>query len=162
MDTRKITITSTVDQTTYTINSSAETLAELKADMDAANINYNNLLFFEGLTRTELLDDRSLLPKDVMFRGNPTNELVIMLVLPKNKISLGCDTAQSLLYEIIIGLNLQDLTKECFNKVYTECTLIELLKIVKSEVLGDPYPERHDPNCPYSKKDIEDFKEGLC
>ena len=65
METRKITIVATREQKKYVIDSAATTLGELKADLDNVGINYEDMTFMEGLTRTEILRDDSLLPHDV-------------------------------------------------------------------------------------------------
>lgn len=99
MEARKITITSTRSQNgAKTIMSSAETLGELKADLRAANIDYEDLTFYEGLSRTELIDDSSLLPKDINYKGNVTNNLVFMLTNPNKKIKSGADRKELYAY----------------------------------------------------------------
>ena len=95
METRKITIVATREQKKYVIDSAATTLGELKADLDNVGINYEDMTFMEGLTRTEILRDDSLLPHDVERVNRETgetyitNELVFMLTNTAKKISSG-------------------------------------------------------------------------
>lgn len=89
MESRKITILSTSSQEKNVIESGAETLGQLKADLNAKGISYTNMDFLEGLTKTKLVADESLLPRDVMYRGEPTNELVFMLSTTNKKIKSG-------------------------------------------------------------------------
>lgn len=91
METRKITVKSTLTQSTHTIMSTATTLGELKADLTANNINHDNMIFREGLTRTEFIDDASVLPTNVMYKGNPTNELVFIISINGKKIDSGAE-----------------------------------------------------------------------
>jgi hypothetical protein len=90
MDARKITIVSTTNaQTKKVIMSAATTLGELKADLRTAGIDYENMDFFEGLSKTKLIKDSSLLPKDIPYKGTVTNELVFMLTTSRKKIESG-------------------------------------------------------------------------
>ena len=49
MEARKITIVSTKNQEKSVIMSSATTLGELKRDLDSANIDYQDMVFYEGV-----------------------------------------------------------------------------------------------------------------
>lgn len=89
METRKITIVSTKDQTKKVIMSSATTLAELKADLRANGIDYEGMTFFEGTSKVELKNNASVLPHDVPWKGTTTNELVFMLTNTNKKIRSG-------------------------------------------------------------------------
>ena len=67
-----------------TIMSEAETLGELKRDLTANGINYSGKTFMEGLSRSELKEDASILPHDIQRPdGSVTNELVFMLTEPE-------------------------------------------------------------------------------
>ena len=92
METRKITVVSTREQKRSTIMSAATTLGELKADLNNAGINYSDMTFYEGLTKTELVNDESLLPTNVPYKGQITNELVFMLTNMNKKIKSGAMT----------------------------------------------------------------------
>ena len=89
MEIRKITVVSTKNQTKKVIMSSATTLAELKADLRLNDIDYEGMTFFEGTSKIELIDDNSILPHDVPYKGTITNELVFMLTNTNKKIKSG-------------------------------------------------------------------------
>ena len=89
MEERKITVVSTATQSKKVISTNAETLRDLKTALDEANIKYDNMSFLEGISRTELISDESQLPSNVMYKGEPTNNLVIILTNAKKNISSG-------------------------------------------------------------------------
>lgn len=89
METRKIMIANTKTQQKYSIDSSAETLGELKAQLMAQGIDYTGLSFTEGISKTELVNDSDRLPTNVMYKGAPTNNLVMLLTNTKKNIASG-------------------------------------------------------------------------
>ena len=52
MNARNIIVWSTKTQQKQVVSTGAETLAELKADLEAANIDIKDMTFYEGLTKT--------------------------------------------------------------------------------------------------------------
>lgn len=125
MEARKITIVSTTDsQTKKVIISSATTLGELKEDLSNAGISYSNMDFFEGVSKTKLINDESVLPANIPYKGATTNELVFMLTTSRKKIESG--NARNDVYEEIRRHNLQDAIKEYFGKNFTQVTTKEL------------------------------------
>lgn len=135
MNARQITIVSTKDQSKYVINSTAETLGELKRDLDNAGIDYEGMIFYSGLTKTEHIDNDSRLPKDVQWKGQVTNNLVFMLTYPKNKIKNGNDmTNRADIYKYIIDNNYQEDIKKKYGKPYTNCTTADLANFVNNKV----------------------------
>lgn len=132
METRKITVVSTKTQKKSVIMSAATTLRELKADFRENNIDYTDMTFYEGLSRTELKDDNSLLPHDVPYKGNITNELVFMLTNTNKKIKSGATMDRKELYGKIKEFSLENACKERYGKNYTQCKTEELAKLVES------------------------------
>ena len=133
MEARNITIVTTQNQAKYVVNTDATTLAELKAALRAQGIAYEGMTFYEGLSHTELLTDEAQLPKDVLYKGEPTNELVFMLTLPNKKIRSGAalpETRQAL-YDAIVELNLQDAVVAKYGKNFTQCKNSELMAIIE-------------------------------
>lgn len=130
MEVRNIVVVSTVDQKRYDIQTDATTLGELKAALDAAGVGYNGLAFYEGLSRTELLDNSTELPHDVMFRGVPTNDLVIQLTVPNNKIKSGASRSE--LYEYIRANHLEAAVRENFGRSFTNVATADLQSFVDS------------------------------
>lgn len=124
MESRKITIISSATQSRKTIMTSATTLGELKAELDAAGISYSGLSFNEGLTKTELKDNSSILPVNVPYKGTVTNELVFLLT-SNTKIKSGVMTRPEM-YAEIKSKGLGDAVKAKYGKNYTNCTTVEL------------------------------------
>lgn len=133
MEARNITIVSTQNQNKYVVNTDATTLRELKAALDAQNINYSGMTFYEGLSHTELLTDDSILPHDVPYKGSVTNELVFMLTVPNKKIRSGANLseAREALYSAIEELGLKDACISVYGKNFTQCKNSELMTLVE-------------------------------
>ena len=134
MNARNIIVWSTKTQQKQVVSTGAETLAELKADLQAANIDIKDMTFYEGLTKTELKADTSLLPKDVNYKGTVTNELVIMLTVVNNKISSGRALTRPEVYrEMKRSTVLADRCKEVFGRPYTQVSTAELEALINRE-----------------------------
>lgn len=86
---RTITVISNKIQGTKVFDSEATTLGELKADLRREGISYDGMDFLEGVSRTTLLDDMTALPSQIMYKGEPTDNLVIMLSTQNKKIKSG-------------------------------------------------------------------------
>lgn len=144
MERRKITIVSTKLQGKRVVETDATTLGELKVVLDNAGIDYRDSIFFEGLSRTELVDDNSQLPTNVLYNGNPTNELVFMLTNVDKKNSSG-------------------LTDEEIESI------TEALKKAKSATVTITFgpsegqeENEEDDDCPYSDDELDDlFKDDV-
>lgn len=129
MEARKITIVSTKNQEKSAIMSSATTLGELKRDLDSANIDYQDMVFYEGVSKTELVNNDSVLPHDIPYKGQTTSELVFMLTVPNKKIRSGAMDRKEL-YALIKEYNLQKACLEEYKKDYTRCKSEDLLKLI--------------------------------
>ena len=138
MQSRKITVVETRNQSKKVIMSAATTLAELKRDFDANGIDYTDMAFYEGVSHTELKTDESILPHDVPYRGTTTNELVFMLTNPNKKIKSGAlSEVREALYGTIKSRNLEDAVMEKFGKHYTNCKASELAEFVEDMTVED-------------------------
>lgn len=141
MERRKITIVSTKFQGKRVVETDATTLRELKAALDNEGIDYTDSIFFEGLSRTELVDDSSQLPTNVIYKGNPTNELVFMLtnVDKKNSSGLGENEVES---------------------------IVEALKQATSATVtltfgpSQGQEEKEEEECPYSDAELDNLFNG--
>jgi hypothetical protein len=91
MEKRKVLIANTKTQQRNELLTDASTLRELKAAMSEAGIDYSGMDFTEGITKTQLISDDSLLPTNVMHKGEPTNDLVMLLTNTTKNISSGCE-----------------------------------------------------------------------
>lgn len=137
MESRKITLVLTKTQSKQVIMSSAETLAELKSDLTNAGIDYRDMTFFEGVSRTELKDDLSILPKDVPYKGAITNELVFMLTTANKKISSGAGERPSL-YDKIRKEGLAASILAHFGRNFTQVSTQELLTFMSKRLSKNP------------------------
>lgn len=118
-------LTNSNDKKVFTSN--ANTLGELKAEMTAQGINYAGMDFMEGLTHTTMMDDASILPSNVQYKGQTTNNLVFMLSTTNKNIRSGAYDRTEL-YAQIKKMNLQEVVKEKTGKNFTQ---------VSSDILND-------------------------
>lgn len=133
MEARKIVVVSTTSQKKNVIMSAATTLAELKADLRQHNIEYEGMTFYEGTSKIELKDDNSVLPHDVPYKGQITNELVFMLTIPNKKIKSGADMDRSKVYIIIKTQGLQEECMRRFGKNFTQCKTADLIDLIRED-----------------------------
>ena len=137
MEARKITVIETKNQRKSVIMSAAATLAELKNDLRANNIDYNDMTFFEGTAKVELKSDNAVLPHDVPYKGTTTNELVFMLTNTNKKIKSGTMSRLEV-YNEIKKLGLQDACVKKFGKNFTMCKTADLIALVQSNSTSKP------------------------
>ena len=130
METRKITIVSTKNQSKKVIMSSATTLEELKVDLRQNGIDYEGMTFFEGTSKVELKNDNSVLPHDVPWKGTVTNELVFMLTNTNKKIKSGAMSRMDA-YNAIKNMGLQDACLKKFRKNFTMCKTADLIALIE-------------------------------
>lgn len=123
---REILIANTKTQKRSKVTTSATTLGELKTDLRAAGIDYNGMTFTEGISKTQLLDDATQLPQNVMYKGQPTNNLVILLTNTKKNIASGTMSRKEV-YQAIKDNNLQDAVKKEFGRNFTQVPTSDLL-----------------------------------
>lgn len=135
MEARKILFVMNNSSSQKSIMSGAETLGALKADMRRAGINYDNMTFYEGRTRTELKDDASVLPTNVPVAAKgttpatTTNDLVFMLTTANKKIRSGAGDRLAA-YAKIKQLGLQDACKAKYGKNFTQCSTSDLEALI--------------------------------
>lgn len=135
MEARKILFVMSNSSSQKSIMSEAETLGALKADMRRAGINYDNMTFYEGRTRTELKDDASVLPTNVPVAAKgttpatTTNDLVFMLTTANKKIRSGAGDRPAA-YAKIKQLGLQDACKAKYGKNFTQCSTSDLEALI--------------------------------
>lgn len=142
MEVRKITIVSTKTQKKSVIMSGAETLGELKKNLRDAGIDYEDMTFYEGTSKTELKTDESILPKDVPYTNRTTgetkntNELVFMLTNTNKKIRSGAVTMSRVeAYNAIKARGLQAKCQERFGKNFTMCKTSDLVSLIEDSVV---------------------------
>lgn len=142
MEARKITVVSTRNQKKSVIMSAATTLAELKADLRQNGIDYTGMTFYEGTSKVELKDDASVLPHDVPYKGQTTNELVFMLTNTDKKIRSGADMSRADAYAAIKANGLQEECVKRFGKNFTMCKTADLITLVNEKSAPKPAPAK--------------------
>lgn len=147
MEARKITVVQTKNQKKSVIMSAATTLAELKSDLMANGIDYDDMTFFEGTSKVELKNDASVLPHDVPYKGTVTNELVFMLTNTNKKIRSGAVAmSRTEVYDAIRSMGLQDACVKKFGKNFTMCKTADLIVLVQSNSASKSAPKAKPKN----------------
>ena len=113
--------------------SAATTLAELKADLRQNGIDYDGMTFYEGTSKVELKDDTSVLPHDVPYKDQTTNELVFMLTNTNKKIRSGADMSRADAYAAIKAKGLQEECVKRFGKNFTMCKTADLVALINEK-----------------------------
>lgn len=159
MENRKITIVSTRTQKKSVIMSAATTLAELKADLRQNGIDYDGMTFYEGTSKVELKDNASVLPHDVPYKGQTTNELVFMLTNTNKKIRSGADMSRADAYAAIKANGLQEECVKRFGKNFTMCKTADLIALVNEKSTSKPAPAKEPvKKAPIKKEEVAEVK----
>lgn len=116
---REILVANTRTQRRDKVVTDATTLGELKSALTSAGIDFSEMTFTEGISKTQLLDDATQLPQNVMYKGNPTNNLVILLTNTKKNIASGAMSRQEA-YAAIKANSLQEEVKRVFRRNFTQ------------------------------------------
>lgn len=132
MEVREILIANTRTQKRSKITTAATTLGELKAALTEAGIDYSDMTFTEGISKTQLLGDDTQLPQNVMYKGSPTNNLVILLTNTKKKIASGATMSRAEAYALIKKRGLQEDIKSHFGRNFTRVSTTDLKQFLNS------------------------------
>ena len=162
MQERKITVVSTRNQKKSVIMSAATTLAELKADLRQNGIDYEGMTFYEGTSKVELKDDNSVLPHDVPYKGQTTNELVFMLTNTNKKIRSGAAMSRADAYAAIKAMGLQGECVKRFGKNFTMCKTADLITLVYEKSASKPVPAASTKGKKVAEAKEEKTKECAC
>ena len=162
MQERKITVVSTRNQKKSVIMSAATTLAELKADLRQNGIDYEGMTFYEGTSKIELKDDNSVLPHDVPYKGQTTNELVFMLTNTNKKIRSGAAMSRADVYAAIKAKGLQGECVKRFGKNFTMCKTVDLITLVYEKSASKPVPAAPTKGKKVAEAKGEKAKECTC
>ena len=138
METRTILIANTKTQQRHEIQTNATTLGELKAQMVAQGIDFSGMTFTEGLSKTQLMSDASLLPTNVMFKGAPTNNLVMLLTNTQKNIASGAGTRKEA-YEALqqLGDRAKEDIKNIYGRNFTQVSTDKLWVAKISQIIKD-------------------------
>lgn len=127
---RKITVLVESTQSKHVLQSNATTLGELKNELRSKSISFNSDdVFKEGMSKTVLTTDESILPSNIPWRGETTNDLIFMITAPQKKIKSGVITRAEV-YAEIKRLKLQDKISEKEGKNFTQCSTAVLLTFI--------------------------------
>ena len=127
---RKITVLVESTQSKHVLQSNATTLGELKDELREKNISFNpDDVFKEGMSKTVLTTDESILPSNIPWRGEVTNDLIFMVTAPQKKIKSGAMTRAEV-YAEIKRLKLQDTISKKVGKNFTQCSTAILLTFI--------------------------------
>ena len=162
MEARKITVVSTRNQKKSVIMSAATTLAELKADLRQNGIDYEGMTFYEGTSKVELKDDNSVLPHDVPYKGQTTNELVFMLTNTNKKIRSGAAMSRADAYAAIKAKGLQGECVKRFGKNFTMCKTTDLITLIYEKSASKPVPAAPTKGKKVAEAKEEKAKECAC
>ena len=162
MQERKITVVSTRNQKKSVIMSAATTLAELKADLRQNGIDYKGMTFYEGTSKVELKDDNSVLPHDVPYKGQTTNELVFMLTNTNKKIRSGAAMSRADAYAAIKAKGLQGECVKRFGKNFTMCKTTDLITLIYEKSASKPVPAAPTKGKKVAEAKEEKAKECAC
>lgn len=141
MEARDILVNDAQSQSRFKLHTDVETFGELKTLLLEKGISLENVTVTEGISKTSFVSDDSLLPKDQLYKGRKTNELLI-LITPNKKIKLGLSRQDVLKH--IKNEGLQGAIKEHFGKNYTNVSTAELVEFLadnqeKEEEKKDKY-----------------------
>lgn len=142
---REILIANTKTQKRSKITTSATTLGELKTDLRAAGIDFSGMTFTEGISKTQLLSDDTQLPQNVIYKGQPTNNLVILLTNTKKNIASGVLSRKEA-YASIKQHSLQDAVKTEFGRNFTQVPTLDLIKFIATNVKQQQTMKSDAPN----------------
>lgn len=127
---RKITVLVESTQSKHVLQSNATTLGELKDELRDKNISFNSDdVFKEGMSKTVLTTNESILPSNIPWRGEVTNDLIFMITAPQKKIKSGAMTRLEV-YAEVKRLKLQDIISKKVGKNFTQCSTAVLLTFI--------------------------------
>lgn len=149
MELKKFTVVDTRTNKTKVIESSANTVGQLKADLRNNGINPDGMAIQEGITKTELGDDGSYLPHDVPYKGGTTNNLVFRLTQREKKIKSGAMTRKEA-FEAVKRLGLTEKIQSKYARNFTQVSTADLI----NEIEAASRPEKEP--CPCGKTNVSD------
>lgn len=157
---REILIANTKTQKRSKITTSATTLGELKTDLRAAGIDFNGMTFTEGISKTQLLSDDTQLPQNVMYKGQPTNNLVILLTNTKKNIASGVLSRKEA-YNLIKQNSLENAIKIEFGRNFTQVPTLDLIKFIEANIKKSEAPKTEPTEQPKNEPKVSEQSEQL-
>lgn len=125
---RIITVVNPAADKSVELSGDFNTLRDVKQALNAQSFSFSGMEFREGISRTLLIEDDTILPSNLMYRGQETNNLVI--VLSPGKIKSGA-ISRSEVYNILNDLpGAKEAIKEAFGKNFTQVSTNELINFI--------------------------------
>lgn len=147
---REITVWESAKQKKTVFTSHAETLGQLKEELAQQNIDVTNMSILEGVSHTQLLSNESILPHDIPYRGEVTNNLLIYLTLQDKKVASGVIDRYAI-GNWIKENNLQDELMETFGDNWTRVSTENLVKFYEAHQAARSMGETGKPKEENSK-----------
>lgn len=130
---RKITVLVESTQSKVVFESNATTLGELKNELREKQVRYDSdCVFKEAASKTILTSDESILPSNIPWKGQVTNDLVFMVTAPQKKIKSGAMDRKEA-YAKVKELGLQGKIQEHEGKNFTQCSTAVLISYIENE-----------------------------
>ena len=130
---RKITVLVESTQSKVVFESNATTLGELKNELRERQVRYDSdCVFKEAASKTILTSDESILPSNIPWKGQVTNDLVFMVTAPQKKIRSGAMDRKEA-YTRVKELGLQGKIQEHEGKNFTQCSTAILISYIEDE-----------------------------
>lgn len=155
---REILIANTKTQKRSKITTSATTLGELKTDLRAAGIDFSGMTFTEGISKTQLLSDDTQLPQNVIYKGQPTNNLVILLTNTKKNIASGVLSRKEA-YNLIKQNSLENAVKTKFGRNFTQVPTLDLIKFIGTNAKKSETPKTEPTEQPKNEPKVSEQSE---
>lgn len=130
---RKVTVLVESTQSKVVFESNATTLGELKNELKEKQVRYDSdCVFKEAASKTILTSDESVLPSNIPWKGQVTNDLVFMVTAPQKKIKSGVMDRKEA-YAKVKELGLQGKIQEHEGKNFTQCSTAILISYIENE-----------------------------
>lgn len=130
---RKVTVLVESTQSKVVFESNATTLGELKNELREKQVRYDSdCVFKEAASKTILTSDESILPSNIPWKGQVTNDLVFMVTAPQKKIRSGAMDRKEA-YTRVKELGLQGKIQEHEGKNFTQCSTAILISYIENE-----------------------------
>ena len=130
---RKVNVLVESTQSKVVFESNATTLGELKNELREKQVRYDSdCVFKEAASKTILTSDESILPSNIPWKGQVTNDLVFMVTAPQKKIRSGAMDRKEA-YTRVKELGLQGKIQEHEGKNFTQCSTAILISYIENE-----------------------------
>lgn len=142
---RKVTVLVESTQSKVVFESNATTLGELKNELRERQVRYDSdCVFKEAASKTILTSDESVLPSNIPWKGQVTNDLVFMVTAPQKKIRSGAMDRKEA-YAKVKELGLQGKIQELEGKNFTQCSTAVLISYIEKKKEGDENVAKKTP-----------------